>query len=522
MLSVIHVPVYRSADSYSIALSIPRELPLESLRSRWLAEPIQFLLLQSSTFSKNEKGHPILAKDHQNLLIRYMGLKRSPWPVIWDSDPAAFPQTPQPIAPTAGVLSLQATGKETTLPSLFTTAEALQGGGKTGTIAVKLTSFYVFYLRLFQRLQPPRTSLAIYGSEYRDLLQPPMRPLTDNLVSNLYEAIEEDPVKYDMYEHAIFHTLIDWTKEQRPTSSTTNKVVVAIVGAGRGPLVTRALRASAKSQVEIEIWAVEKNPHTLVILQNLNRTLWGGLVNIVQNDMRGWRGPSDPSPARMSTSNSECHSSLAGPTYRKVDILISELLGSFADNELSPECLDGVQHVLAVPDGVSIPSSYSSHITPVLAPALHGQVLRRALTDPAAFETSYVVMLHAIEYLAISSSGQPVIQEAWKFTHPLPASVVATTEERRSGRIKGNAGANSHNSRHTRLKFHCKHRGVLHGIAGYLEAVLYDGGLHQPRVELSTRPDTIDSKSPDLLSWFPIYFPLKVSRWPKNEICSIN
>lgn len=29
-----------------------------------------------------------------------------------------------------------------------------------------------------------------------------------------------------------------------------------------------------------------------------------------------------------------------------VDILISELLGSFGDNELSPECLDGAQRFL--------------------------------------------------------------------------------------------------------------------------------------------------------------------------------
>lgn len=32
----------------------------------------------------------------------------------------------------------------------------------------------------------------------------------------------------------------------------------------------------------------------------------------------------------------------------------SELLGSFGDNELSPECLDGAQRFLK-PDGVSIP-----------------------------------------------------------------------------------------------------------------------------------------------------------------------
>ncbi len=32
--------------------------------------------------------------------------------------------------------------------------------------------------------------------------------------------------------------------------------------------------------------------------------------------------------------------------YLQGDILVSELLGSFGDNELSPECLDGVQPFL--------------------------------------------------------------------------------------------------------------------------------------------------------------------------------
>jgi len=33
-------------------------------------------------------------------------------------------------------------------------------------------------------------------------------------------------------------------------------------------------------------------------------------------------------------------------TDAKADIMISELLGSFGDNELSPECLDGAQRYL--------------------------------------------------------------------------------------------------------------------------------------------------------------------------------
>ena len=53
----------------------------------------------------------------------------------------------------------------------------------------------------------------------------------------------------------------------------------------------------------------------------------------------------------------------------KADVIISELLGSFGDNELSPECIDGAQRFLAE-DGVCIPTSYTAALTPVSAPVL--------------------------------------------------------------------------------------------------------------------------------------------------------
>jgi hypothetical protein len=43
---------------------------------------------------------------------------------------------------------------------------------------------------------------------------------------------------------------------------------------------------------------------------------------------------------------------------------VSELLGSFSDNELSPECLDGAQRLLK-PGGISIPASYTSFLAPI-------------------------------------------------------------------------------------------------------------------------------------------------------------
>lgn len=50
--------------------------------------------------------------------------------------------------------------------------------------------------------------------------------------------------------------------------------------------------------------------------------MWGEQVEVVSCDMREWKAP------------------------EKADILVSELLGSFGDNELSPECLDGAQRFL--------------------------------------------------------------------------------------------------------------------------------------------------------------------------------
>jgi type II protein arginine methyltransferase len=46
----------------------------------------------------------------------------------------------------------------------------------------------------------------------------------------------------------------------------------------------------------------------------------------------------------------------------------------------------------------------------------------------------------------------------------------------------------------------------MHGLAGYFDAVLYDD------VEISIHPQTKDRSSKDMLSWFPLFFPFKVSR----------
>lgn len=63
---------------------------------------------------------------------------------------------------------------------------------------------------------------------------------------------------------------------------------------------------------------------------------------------------------------------------------------------------------------------------------------------------------------------------------------------------------NSHNVRSAKLSFHIPHSGIMHGLAGYFEAVLYG------HVGLSIHPHSKDRVSKDMLSWFPLFFPFKV------------
>lgn len=496
------------ANSHS-ALAIPLQLPEESLQSRWFAEPLRLLSFTPATFLKNKGGHPVLSRAHQALLSRYMRLKMSPWILLSDVGPIPGLDGSLLYTPTADEFPLPSATADSSNDSSPTPAEASDRSSESRKPHPKPKDLapHLVYIRYLQRNQPARTTIERFGSGYQDYLQAPLQPLADNLESVTYEVFEKDPVKYDWYERAVAQALLDWSKQNKPTSSTTGAVVIAVAGSGRGPLVTRSLKASTSTGVPVEVWAVEKNPNAYVLLQKHNVEDWNGAVTVVKSDMRAWKGPHRVASRPDGSVET---------TYGKVDIVVSELLGSFADNELSPECLDGVQHVLALQHGISIPSSYTAHLTPILAPRLHADISQRAAGDPTATETPYVVLLHAIDYLATSVPGNPRFQQAWEFSHPLPTATLATAEARRAGGVSGGGGgsmaggdgANEHNARHARLKFVCRDRGVVHGLGGYFEAVLYEG--EAGKVELSTRPDNIDAKSKDMISWFPIFFPLKV------------
>ncbi|CAM9492940.1 unnamed protein product, partial [Ectocarpus sp. 12 AP-2014] len=206
------------------------------------------------------------------------------------------------------------------------------------------------YLPYLQYLEHLRTRLPApkehenFEAPYLDYLQAPLQPLMDNLESQTYEAFEKDPVKYKQYERAIVKAL-ELEKKKEGVDTT----VLMVVGAGRGPLVQAALNAGATAGRALKVYAVEKNANAVITLRNRAIMDKWTNVTIVAKDMREF-APEE-----------------------KADILVSELLGSWGDNELSPECLDGAQRFLKE-GGVSIPQEYTSYVAPMSSHKLWREV----------------------------------------------------------------------------------------------------------------------------------------------------
>lgn len=170
----------------------------------------------------------------------------------------------------------------------------------------------------------------------------------------------------------------------------------------------------------------------------------------------------------------------------QVDILVSELLGSFGDNELSPECLDGAQSHLKE-DGLSIPCRSSSYLCPIMSAKIFNNIksFEKNCTNyqndvqnvnVKAFEYCYVVYIK--NYFNIDKP-----QELFRFVHP-------------------NKSAIKDNTRFGTLAFKSSIDCVLHGFAGYFEAELYKD------IVISILPSTYTE---GMSSWFSMFFPIEVS-----------
>lgn len=330
---------------------------------------------------------------------------------------------------------------------------------------------YKDYIQWLYSKAPQHTEQEAFEAPYRDYLQVPLQPLMDNLESQTYEVFEKDPVKYRQYEEAVYLALMDRKDQQ----SAEKPLILMVLGAGRGPLVRASLQAAKRANSNIKLYAVEKNPNALVTLKNMHTDLgWGENVFIVDSDMRVWNAP------------------------EKADIIVSELLGSFGDNELSPECLDGAQKFLK-DTAISIPCSYTSYLAPISSSKLFNEV--KSFNQASHFETAYVVKVHNIHQLAES-------KECFTFVHPNPHYNQLTSHN------PAIVNQLIDNNRYKVLEFVAEESSTLHGLVGYFDSKLYKD------VHISINPANF---SDGMFSWFPLYFPFKQPVYvEKNSVIEVH
>lgn len=407
-------------NQLSVSLDILSSLPSTNSIGRWFGEPVRSAIITTNSFLTNARGYPCLSKRHQSLLNGF------------------FNHSIQIVVSGAVVPNLPVES-----PELSNRLENYMEGLHKHPLRP-----YLDYIAHLYRKMDPLPEQERFELGYRDFLQSPLQPLMDNLEAQTYETFEKDSVKYIQYQRAVAKALLDKVSDEEAITVTT---VLMVVGAGRGPLVRASLLAAEETGRKLKVYAVEKNPNAVVTLHSLVKLEgWEQMVTIVSCDMRAWDAP------------------------EKADILVSELLGSFGDNELSPECLDGAQRFLKQ-GGISIPSSYTSFLQPVTTSKLYNDV--KLHKDLVHFETAYVVKLHRVARLA---PCQPV----FTFTHP----EYSTAKD---------------NQRYIKLRFDIPHdtgSAIVHGFAGYFDAILYKD------IHLGMEPSTA---TPNMFSWFPIFFPLR-------------
>ncbi|KAK8654641.1 hypothetical protein V6N13_107248 [Hibiscus sabdariffa] len=405
----------------SVALDILSTLPSVNSIGRWFGEPVRVAIIHTDSFLTNARGYPCLSKSHQKLISGF------------------FNHSVQVIISGKPLHSIPA--------ETIGSAANQTDNNMNSTLRHPLRSYLDYVGYLYQRMEPLSEQERIELG-YRDFLQAPLQPLMDNLEAQTYETFEKDSVKYMQYQRAISKALLDRVPDGEASAATT---VLMVVGAGRGPLVRASLQAAEETGRKLKVYAVEKNPNAVVTLLSLVKLEgWENVVTIVSCDMRLWNAP------------------------ERADILVSELLGSFGDNELSPECLDGAQRFLKQ-DGISIPSSYTSFIQPITASKLYNDV--KSHKDLVHFETAYVVKLHSVARLAPT---KPV----FTFNHP-------------------DYSTKKNNQRYKKLQFEVpRDTGsvMVHGFAGYFDATLYKD------VHLGIEPSMA---TPNMFSWFAIFFPLR-------------
>ncbi|VVC91823.1 unnamed protein product [Leptidea sinapis] len=415
-----------------VVLEVSADLPSQDVIQRWLGEPVKAIILPTHIFINNKKGYPVLSKAHQSFVTSMV-----------EHD-----------------------------------AQVIVSGARRSNM-----EHYLQYLhRIWQRrTESAHDPMLNFARGWEDYLQTPLQPLSDNLDTHTYNVFEKDPIKYDQYQKAIVSALTELKKKKKVTGKThldnqvnaaenNEPVVVMVLGAGRGPLVRATFNAADKTNTNVKVIVVEKNPSAVVVLADQVHGSWRDRdVSLIHGDMR--------------------YVNLTP----KADIIVSELLGSWADNELSPECLDGASNLLK-PGGISIPCQYRSFVTPISSPRLWIAAKMASTGDVRTKEKNleklWVVFMRNKHDIA---DCKPV------FTFEHPAKPLKNNDGEDMFDHRGSPMTD--NRRDVTITWDVKQDNVMHGFGGYFDCQLFGNET------LSIVPAT---HSPGMISWFPVFIPIKV------------
>ncbi|VDM56097.1 unnamed protein product [Angiostrongylus costaricensis] len=192
----------------------------------------------------------------------------------------------------------------------------------------------------------------------------------------------------------------------------------------------------------------------------------------------------------------------SGKGYPQPDIVVSELLGSFGDNELSPECLDGITPFLK-PSTISIPQTYTSYVAPIMSLHIHQQIKmcgasywNRGISGHGRNGTtlqadgSYRQCYPQGEYIAnMDQIYVAYLRQYCALAEPKPLFTFNHPNFTKES-----------NARSGWVSFEIDRPADLMGFAGYFHMNLYKD------IALSIVPSTY---SEGMISWFPAVVPLR-------------
>lgn len=200
--------------SVGVALEISEDIPGSDIVDLWLSEPIRSVVIPTSIFFTSDKGTPELSIVHKSVISRFLRLSHIR-------------------------VSLR------------------PGGIMEPENVSKVESCFTFIQQLYQEVSQGVT-LPLGPCCF-----PPMDTVHVNLPAAEYDLFELDTTKYEQYEYAIRQYLT----YRQSLAEVPEIFVAAVVGCGRGPLVSALLSAADACYASFRVYAVEKNPITLKVLQ---------------------------------------------------------------------------------------------------------------------------------------------------------------------------------------------------------------------------------------------------------------